>query len=114
MKHMKKSIPMMFKHFTSPMVHPITGKTISSYKNLMNDPATDKVWQTAFGIVFGEMAQGAKKMGQKGTNMMFVMTQDKLAHVLQAGKKFTFTNPVVNYRPQKEDPNRIRIKAMGN
>ncbi len=45
---------------------------------------------------------------------MFVMTQDKLAHVLRAGKKFTFANPVVNYRPQKEDPNRIRITAMGN
>jgi hypothetical protein len=30
MKHMKKSIPMMFKHFASPMVHPITGETISS------------------------------------------------------------------------------------
>jgi hypothetical protein len=45
---------------------------------------------------------------------MFVMTHDKLAHVLQAGKKFTFANPVVNYRPQKEDPNRIRITAMGN
>ncbi len=114
MKHMKKSIPMMFEHFTSPMVHPIMGKTISSYKKLMNDPATAGVWQTAFGKEFGGMAQGYKKTGQKGTNAMFVMTYNKLAHVLQAGKKFTFANPVVNYRPQKEDPNQIRIMAMGN
>jgi hypothetical protein len=40
MKHMKKSIPMMFEHFVSSMVHPIMGKKISSYKKLMNDPAT--------------------------------------------------------------------------
>ncbi len=26
-------LPTMFEHFASPMVHPITGETISSYKN---------------------------------------------------------------------------------
>jgi hypothetical protein len=113
MKHMKKSVPMMFEHFVSPMVHPITGKTISSYKKLMNDPATAKVWQTAFGKEFGGMAQGDKKTGQKGTNAMFVMTHNELAHVLRAGKKFTFANPVVDYWTQKKDPN-SRITAMGN
>ncbi len=113
-KHAKKSIPTMFEHFASPMVHPITGKTISSYKKLMNDPATAEVWQTAFGKDFGGMAQGDKKTGQKGTNTMFVMNHDKLAHVLRAGKKITFANPVVDHRPQKEDSNQIRITAMGN
>jgi hypothetical protein len=86
------------------MVHPITGKTISSYKKLMNDPATAEVWQTAFGKEFGGMGQGDKEMGQKGTNAMFVMTHNELAHVLRAGKKFTFANPVVNYRLQKKIP----------
>ena len=27
---------------------------------------------------------------------------------------FTYVNPVVDHRPQKEDPNRIRIIAGGN
>ena len=58
----------MFEHFVCPMVHPITGITISSYKKLMNDPAKAKVWQTAFGKEFGGMTQGDNKMGQKGTN----------------------------------------------
>jgi hypothetical protein len=48
----------------------------------MNDPATAKEWQTAFGKEFGGMAQGDKKMGQKGTIAMFVMPHDELAHVL--------------------------------
>jgi hypothetical protein len=96
------------------MVHPVMGETISSYKKLMNDPATAEVWQTAFGKDFGGMAQGNNKTGQKGTNAMFVMTHDEIAHVLHAEKVFTYANPVVNHRPQKEDPNRIQITAGGN
>ena len=56
-------LPTMFEHFVSPMVHPDTGKTISSYKKLMNNPATAEVWQTAFGKDFGGMAQGDNKTG---------------------------------------------------
>jgi hypothetical protein len=80
----------------NPMVHPIMGETISSYKKLMNDPATAEVWQTAFGRDFGGMCQGNNKMGQKGTNAMFMMTQDEIAHVLQVKKVFTYANPVVD------------------
>ena len=102
------------EHFASPMVHPITGETISSYKRLMHDPATSETWQTAFGKDFGGMAQGDDKTGQKGTNAMFVMSHDEIRKVLKQKKKFTYGNPVVDYRPQKEDPNRIRITAGGN
>jgi hypothetical protein len=96
------------------MVHPITGKTISSYKKLMHDPATAEVWQTAFGKDFGGMAQGYNKTGQKGTNAMFVMTHDKNFHALVAKKFFTYANPVDNNRPQKDNPHRIRIMAGGD
>jgi hypothetical protein len=54
-----------FAHFASPMVHPTTGETISSYKRLMTDPETAEDWQTAFGKDFGGMAQGDNKTGQK-------------------------------------------------
>jgi hypothetical protein len=60
------------------------------------------------------MTQGDIKTGQQGTNAMFVMTHKdiKKAHALK--KKFTYGNPVVDYRPQKDDPQRIRITAGGN
>jgi hypothetical protein len=45
---------------------------------------------------------------------MFVMTCNEIVHALAAGTKFNYTNPVVKHRPQKEDPNRIRITAGGN
>ncbi len=114
MKNIKQTLPVMFEHFACPMVHPIMGIMISSYKKLMHDPATAKVLQTAFGKEFGGMAQGDNKTEQKGTNAIFVMKHDKLAKILQTGKKFTFAHPVVNHRPQKGDPNQIRITAMGN
>ncbi len=106
--------PLHFEHFACPMVHPVTGETILSYKKLMHDPATAETWQAAFGKDFGGMAQGDSKTGQKGTNAMFVMTHYEIKHMLREGKKFTYGNPVVDYRPQKDDPHRIQITAGGN
>ncbi len=65
----------------------------------MNNPAMAETWQTAFGKDFGGMLQGDNKMGQKETNAMFVMTHDKIRHVLATGQKFTYGygNPVVDY-----------------
>ncbi len=50
---------------------------------------------------------------QKGTNPMFVMNHKEIQATLKAGKKFTYTNPVVDHRPQKADPNQIHITAGG-
>jgi hypothetical protein len=114
MNEQAQVLPTIFEHFASPMVHPITGETISSYKKMMNDPAMAEIWQTAFRKDFGGMAQGDNKTGQKGTNAMFVMTHNKIKQAVAAGKFFTYMNPVVDYRAQKEDPYRIRITAGGN
>ncbi len=103
-----------FVHFASPMVHPTTGETISSYKGLMNDPTMVKVWQTAFGKDFGGMAQGDNKMGQKGTNSVFVMTHNETDIAKAAGHKWTYARILVDYLPPKEDPNQIRIAVGGN
>ncbi len=102
------------EHSACPMVHPVTRETISSYKRLMNDPAMAEMWQTAFGKDFGGMLQGNNKTGQKGTNAMFVMSHNKIRHVLDTRHKFSYGNPVVDYWPQKEDPHCIRITAGGN
>jgi hypothetical protein len=82
MKHAK--ISMNFEHYVNPMVHPVTGCTITSYIKLMHDPAMAEIWQTAFGKDFGGMAQGCNKMGQKGTHAMFVMMHDEIRHAFAA------------------------------
>jgi hypothetical protein len=45
---------------------------------------------------------------------MFVMSHDEIRHALAANFFLTYANPIVDYRPQKEDSHRIRIKAGGN
>jgi hypothetical protein len=105
MRHAK--VPINYEHYANPMVHPVTGQTISSYKKLMHDLATAEVWQTVFGKDFGGMAQGCNKTGQKGMNAIFVMMHDDIRHELAAKKKITYVIPIIDYRPQKEDPHRI-------
>jgi hypothetical protein len=60
------------------------------------------------------MAQGDNKTGQKGTNSVFVMTHNDIDIAKAAGHKWTYARILVDYRPQKEDPNRIRIAVGGN
>jgi len=107
------AIPTNFEHYAMPMVHPVTGETISSYKKLMKDPVTVETWQTAFGKDFGGMCQGDNKTGTVGTDNMFVMTPQDVAN-MPADWFATYANIVIDFRPQKEDPYRIRITAGGN
>ncbi len=102
-----------FEHYAMPMIHPITGKTISSYKRLMNDPATAEVWMTAFGKDFGGMSQGDNKMGQKGTNAMLVVLPSNVPNIPK-DRVIMYARVVVYHCPQKADPNRIRITAGEN
>jgi hypothetical protein len=73
--------PQDLEHYAMPMTHPITGKSISSYKHLMNNPATVDTWITAFGKDFGRMSQGDNKTGQPGTNAMFVMLPSNVPNI---------------------------------
>jgi hypothetical protein len=81
-----------------PMVHPITSKTISSYKRLMNNPTTAETWQTAFGKDFSGVVQGDHKTGQKGTNSIFVMTHNEISHIPKS-QTVTCARIVVDYCP---------------
>ncbi len=103
-----------YAHFAAPMIHPTTGAIISSYKRLMNDPATAEVWQMAIGKDFGGMGQGDLKTGQKGTNSVFVMMHKEIDIAMAVGHKWTYAQIVVDHRPQKEDPNQIRIAVGSN
>ncbi len=55
------------------MIRPVTGEHIMSYCKLMQNPATDEVWMTAFGKDIGGMCQGDDKTNTIGTNAILVM-----------------------------------------
>jgi hypothetical protein len=79
----------------------------------MHDPATSKIWQTASGKDFGGMTQGCKKMGQKGTNAIFITTHAEIPNIPKDWT-VTYARVVVDFRPQKDDPHRIRLTAGCN
>jgi len=92
------------EHMCAAVVHPETGETITNYKILAKDRATWKIWQTAFGKEFGNLAQGDLKTGEKGTNSVFVMTHEEIK-LIPKDRTVTYGRVVVDYRPQKKDPN---------
>ena len=101
------------EHFCATVIHPITGKTITKYQKLVKDPVTRDIWSTAFGKEFGNMYQGDNKTKTPGTCSIFLMTHNKIRHIPQ-DRVVTYARLVVYLRPQKDDPNRVRITAGGN
>eukprot|EP00804_Cyclotella_cryptica_P007694 CCRYP_001321-RA/>CCRYP_001321-RA protein AED:0.49 eAED:0.35 QI:0/0/0/1/1/1/2/0/362 len=87
------------EHMCAGVVHPTTGETMTSYKKLIACPLLRDVWTTAFGKEFGNLAQGDRKTGEKGNTTMFVMTHAQVRDIPR------------DYRPQKDDPNRVRITS---
>ncbi len=79
----------------------------------MHDPAISEIWQMSIGKDFGGMAQGCKKTGQKGTNAIFIMTHAEIPNIPK-DRTVTYAQVVIDFRPQKDDPHRIRITAGGN
>jgi hypothetical protein len=59
------------------------------------------------------MSQGDDKMGQKGTNAMFVMSPSDIPNISK-DHVVTYARVVVCHRPQKEDASQIRITAGGD
>ena len=71
------------------------------------------LWETAFGKEFGNLAQGDNGTGEKGTNSICVMTPEEIRNIPN-DRAVTCARVVINYRPQKDDPTRVRITAGGN
>ena len=98
-------------------MHPDTGETITKYKIPVNDKNNSELrntWRAAFGKEVGRMAQGDNKTGTKGKNCIFVMIHAEIKAILAKGKNPTYARIVVDFRPEKEDPNKVRITATGN
>jgi hypothetical protein len=85
------------------MVHPITGKHITSYQKLMQDPATFDVWMHAFGKDFGRMAQGNTNTVTTGTDAISFMEPRDVPNIPKDYPP-TYAKVVVAYHPQKDNP----------
>ena len=99
--------PRTFQPLCFAVTHPTTGESITKYKRLQNDPLLCKAWTRAFGKEFGNLAQGDAATNTPGTDTIFVLTHDQIKQIPR-DQTVTYTRIVVDYRPQKLDPNRVR------
>ena len=95
------------------VVHPVTRETITSYRKLAADPATRDIWTHAFGKDIGNLAQGDTVTGTRGTDTIFFMNHQEISRIPK-DRTVTYLKVVVDYRPQQQDPNRVRITVGGN
>ena len=91
-------------HICNGVVHPTTGETITKYAKLAADPATREIWQEARRKELGRLAQGYKNT--PGTNIIKFLSLEEIANIPK-DRVVTYTIIVVDFRPQKDDPNRV-------
>jgi hypothetical protein len=93
------------------VVHPVTKETITKYKKLIAEPLIRDVWMKAMCKELGRLAQGFD--GTEGTDTIRFLSLDEIKSI-PTDRTVTYARIVVDYRPQKEDPNRVRITVGGN
>eukprot|EP00957_Ditylum_brightwellii_P036317 2750528-Ditylum_brightwellii.AAC.1 len=88
--------------FVGAITAPETGKQLE-YGHLVKDKRYMAVWEEAFTKELDQLAQG--KCGYTPTNTIsFIHKAD-----MPVGRRATYGQIVCNYRPQKADPNRVRL-----
>eukprot|EP00957_Ditylum_brightwellii_P205938 15346074-Ditylum_brightwellii.AAC.1 len=91
-----------FNMFTGAVVDEETGKAME-YRNLINSEKYRAVWSKAMVKELDQLAQG--KCRQKGMDTIKFIKK----HEVPGGRKATYARIVVDYRPQKTDPNRVHL-----
>ena len=81
------------------------------YCHLITCPKYKEVWGNAYGKEIGRLAQGIPGKVE-GTNTLFFV--DKSEVPADRFKYVTRDRIVCNVRPEKDDPNRVRVTVMGN
>lgn len=99
------------QEYSGGVVYPVTNETITNYKKLANAPLSKDTWTRALCKELGKIAQGYGD--KKGTNTVRFLTHAKIA-AIPKDRRITYARIVVDYRPQKDDPNCIRITVGGN
>eukprot|EP00804_Cyclotella_cryptica_P001905 CCRYP_007349-RA/>CCRYP_007349-RA protein AED:0.39 eAED:0.41 QI:0/0/0/1/0/0/2/0/360 len=81
------------------------------YRHLIANPKYRDTWQNAYGKELGRLVQGLPSI-VKGTNTIAFIQR---THVPQdRWKDVTYGRIVANFRPEKDDPYRIRLTVGGN
>jgi ribosomal protein S10 len=91
--------------FANAVMDDETGDMLE-YRQLIKRPKYRDTWSKAFGKEIGRLAQGQKGVVE-GTDAIFFKSMDEVPP--ERRKDITYARICANYRPEKADPNRIRI-----
>jgi hypothetical protein len=93
------------------VVHPVTKKTITQYRNLIKDPLLKDLWIKAMSKELHRLAQGCPGV-TKGSNTIVYLSHSDICKIPQ-DQTVTYARIVIDHHPQKEDPNHVRIITVG-
>jgi hypothetical protein len=95
------------KEYCYSVVHPVTKETITHYRKLIKDPLLKDLWIKAMSKELHRLAQGCPGV-TKGTNTICYLSHANICKIAQ-DRTVTYARTVIDHRPQKEDPNRVRF-----
>jgi hypothetical protein len=96
--------------WANAIIDPDTGASME-YRHLLKSPKHCKAWTHSFANELGRLAQGVGGR-QVGTNTIFYIQHNQIP--ADRRKDVTYGRICVDYRPQKEEPNRTRLTVGGN
>ena len=85
---------MDIKEQCNGVVHPITNKTITKYKKLINEPLLCDDWMKEMRIELGQLAQGYGST--EGTDTIHFTSLDEIPNI-PANQTVTYARIVVDY-----------------
>ena len=98
------------RHVLNAVLNKDTGKLVE-YRHLIGDQKYRKIWGQAYGNKLGRLAQGME-VRVKVTNTIFFIPKEYLPAARWKG--VTYGRIVVNYCPEKSNPNRFRLTVGGD
>eukprot|EP00804_Cyclotella_cryptica_P008108 CCRYP_004594-RA/>CCRYP_004594-RA protein AED:0.30 eAED:0.28 QI:0/0/0/1/0/0.5/2/0/866 len=97
-------------NFLNAVLNENTGE-LMEYRHLIKDPKYSTTWRKAYGKELGRLAQGIPGLVQ-GTNTIVFIAKDDVP--TDRRRDVTYGRICTNFRPEKEDPHRIRLTVGGN
>ena len=73
--------PIDIEHFCARVIHLTSGGNISKYKELANNKERRELWITAFGKEFGSLVQGDSRIGEMGSNAIFILDHEVIKNI---------------------------------
>jgi hypothetical protein len=99
-------------HTVQPVLNavldPITGESLT-YRQLIRGPDKE-IWLQGCANEIGRLAQGLDNSDIKGTETIHFIPYTAIPE----GRRATYVNIVVDIRPQKSEPHRVRMTVGGN